>query len=152
MNSLPIRTQPVPKAELVEDLLSDGLEVHLRVSGWSMKPCVRSGSVLRFSAASSPIVGDVVLTRLSNDALVAHRVIQIEGDWIRTKGDACRTPDAPIRSSQVLGSAVRLEGRAVSLPMRNRFVRRLGLALNRFYPMLVLAYRSLVPREGRSLR
>lgn len=150
MNSLPVRTQPVPKAELVEGLLRDGLEVRLHVLGGSMKPCVRPGSVLRFSAASSPTVGDVVLTRLSNDALVAHRVIAVEGSWIRTKGDACRAPDAPVPSSRVLGSAVRLEGRAVSIPLRNRFVRRLGLVLNRFYPMVVLWYRSLVPRDGRS--
>jgi hypothetical protein len=152
MSSPPFRNQLVPTAELVEDLLRGGHDVRLRVSGWSMKPCVRSGAVLRFSAAGSPpVVGDVVLARLSNDALVAHRVVGIESGWVRTKGDACRTADAPVPESRVLGSAVRLEGRAVSLPMRNLFVRRLGLALNRFYPMLVLAYRSLAPREGSSL-
>jgi hypothetical protein len=151
MSSLPIRTQTVPTAVLVEDLLRDGHDVRLRVSGWSMKPCVRAGAVLTFSAASPPRLGDVVLARLSNDALVAHRVIGIEGGWVRTKGDACRTPDAPVPSSSVLGSAVRLEGGAVSIPIRNRVARGVGLALNRLYPMLVLAYRSLVPREGSSL-
>jgi hypothetical protein len=141
---------PLPAAELVENLLGEGLEVRLQVSGSSMKPFVRSGSILRFSAAPRPCVGDVVLTRHPNDALVAHRVIAIEGDWILTKGDSCGAADAPVPKRQVLGSALRLERGRFSLPMRNPLVRCLGLALNRIYPVLVLAYRSLVPRKRSS--
>jgi hypothetical protein len=113
-----------------------------------MKPLVPSGSVLRFSPNGAPAVGDVVLARLPNDCLVAHRVIALEADWIWTKGDACRTADGPIPRERVIARAVRLEGR-VPLPLSTYWMRALGLVLNRFYPRLVAGYRAVVPRRVR---
>src|SRR3990172_9376566 len=103
------RGLPAPTAELLTWLLREGLDVRLRLSGWSMKPLVPSGSVLRFSGSGEPldiVLGDVVLARLSNDALVAHRVIALDSDRIWAKGDACRTADGPLpRGSVKIGRA-----------------------------------------------
>ncbi len=142
------RSLPARTAELLTGLLREGLDVRLRLSGWSMKPLVPSGSVLRFSGSGEPLIGDVVLALLPNDALVAHRVIALDSDWIWTKGDACRTADGPIPRGCVIARAVRLEGR-ISLPLSNVWMRALGLVVNRLYPRLVGGFRVLVPRPER---
>jgi hypothetical protein len=138
----------VPKAELLASLFREGLEVRLRLSGWSMKPLVPSGSVLRFSASGEPSIGDIVLARLANDRLVAHRVVALDSDRIWTKGDACMTKDGPVSRESVLARAVRLEG-SVPLQLSNVWMRALGLVVNRLYPRLVAGYRVLVPRPVR---
>ena len=122
-----------------------------------MKPLVPSGSVLRFrgfSGSGEPrdiVLGDVVLTRLANNALVAHRVIALDSERIWTKGDACRTPDGPLPRESVIARAVRLEGR-ISLPLSSVWMRALGLVVNRLYPRLVGGFRALVrgPMRGES--
>ncbi len=132
-------------AELLASFLREGIDVRLRLSGWSMKPLVPSGSLVRFSPAAQASIGDVVLARLPNDALVAHRIIAVDADRIWTKGDACRTPDGPIPRACVIGRAVSREG-FLSLPLSNVWMRSIGLLVNHLYPRLVAAYRRLVPR------
>ena len=143
------RSLPAPTAELLTWLLREGFEVRIRLSGWSMKPLVPSGSVLRFSRSGEPSIGDVVLARLPNAALVAHRVVALDGDRVWTKGDACRVADGPLTRENILGRAVFLEG-AISIPLANVWMRSLGLALNRLYPPLVVVYRGLFPRRAES--
>lgn len=148
MSSPASRSLSFSSAELISALLEDGLEVRVRLTGWSMKPLVPSGSVLGFSAKGEPSIGDVVLARLKNNALVAHRVVALDSDRIWTKGDACRTADGPISRESVIARAVRLEGR-ISLPLSNVWMRALGLVVNRLYPRLVGGFRVLVPRTVR---
>jgi hypothetical protein len=112
-----------------------------------MKPLVPSGSVLRFSASGEPSIGDVVLARLENDALVAHRVVALDSEWIWTKGDACRIADGPLPRNRVIARAVRREG-TIPLPLSNLWMRLLGLTVNRLYPPFVAGYRVLVPRTA----
>jgi hypothetical protein len=130
--------------DLLSSFLRDGLDVRLRLRGWSMKPLVPSGSLVRFSPLravdEAPSIGDVVLARLSNDALVAHRVVAIDAERIWTKGDACRTADGPLPRESVIARAVRREG-LVSLPLSNGLMRTLGMVVNRLYPRLVAALR-----------
>jgi hypothetical protein len=142
------RSLPVRTVELLTGLLREGLDVRLRLSGWSMKPLVPSGSVLRFSTRGEPSIGDIVLARLPNDALVAHRVVALDSDRIWTKGDACRTADGPLSRESVIARAVRLEGR-ISLPLSNVWMRAFGLVVNGLYPRMVAGYRALVPRPLR---
>jgi hypothetical protein len=136
---------PAATAEIVTSLLREGLQVRLRLSGWSMKPLVRSGSMIRFEGCGEPAIGDVVLARLPNDALVAHRVVALDGDRVWTKGDACRVSDGPLARENILGRGVRLEG-AISLPLANVWMRSLGLVVNRLYPRFVAFYRGAFPR------
>lgn len=148
MSSPAGRILSIPPAKLAASLLREGLDVRIRLTGWSMKPLVPSGSVLRFSASGEPSIGDVVLARLPNDALLAHRVVALDSDRIWTKGDACRTKDGPLARENVIARAVRLEGR-VPLPLSSFWMRVLGLAVSRLYPRLVAGYRALVPRPSR---
>ena len=131
-------------AELLSSFFRDGMDVRLRLQGWSMKPLVPSGSLVRFSPLlplEAPAIGDVVLARMPNDALLAHRVVAIDAERIWTKGDACRTADGPLPRTSVLARAVRREG-FVPLPLSNAVMRVFGRVVNRFYPLLVAAVRA----------
>ncbi len=137
----------LPIGEILASLLREGLDVNLRLKGWSMKPLVPSGSLVRFSpigVAEGPSLGDVVLARLPNDALVAHRVVAMDSEWIWMKGDACRNGDGPVPRASVIARAVRREG-FISLPLSNAFMRIAGLVVNRLYPRLVAAVHGVCP-------
>jgi Peptidase S24-like len=136
-------------AQVVTALLEDGYDVRLRVSGWSMKPLIRSGAVIRFTPTNDPLPGDVVLIHQVGGALVAHRVVAMDDRWIWTKGDACRTADGPVTRASVIACAVECEG-PVYLPLRGRWMRSAGLLVNRFYPLLVTAYQGVISRKKRS--
>lgn len=150
MISSSARTLSAPAGELVESLLRDGFDVRLRLSGWSMKPLLTSGSVVRFSSPKGVRLGDVVLARHRNGALIAHRVIALDEKTLWTKGDACRTLDAAVPRERVVGRAVVLEGRLpFPLPIGNRAMRLLGLVLNRLVPPLAGGIRILLRRDLR---
>lgn len=131
-------------AELAESLLGSGWTVRLRVSGNSMKPLLRSGSVVRIEPASAlsqgPALGDIVLFRATSDRLVAHRVVEIDrgvdGDRYRTKGDASGEPDDWVERGQLLGRILGIES-LLFLPLCGPAARPLGLFVNRHYPRLV---------------
>ena len=50
-------------------------------------------------------VNDIVLFQDGN-SLVIHRIIEIDGDTVTTKGDANNTADEPIQKSQIKGVLV----------------------------------------------
>lgn len=140
-----------PNAAVLGGLLSDGVDVRVRLTGHSMKPLLRTGSCLRFSTGSSPSVGDIVLLRVAHgcdDKLVAHRVLAVDAQYVWTKGDSSTTPDPPVPHARVLGAAAALEIRGrIAIPLRNAPMRSLGLVLSAWYPGLVRAYRRVVPRK-----
>lgn len=143
-----------PNAEILTAFLEDGVDVRVRLSGFSMKPLMRSGSVLRFSARGTPRVGDVVLLSfpggesMRHVKLVAHRVLALDDDYVWTKGDSSGTPDPPVPWSRVLASATTLETRGgFAIPLSNAPMRALGLLMSSLYPRLVRAYRTLWPRK-----
>lgn len=111
-----------------------------------MKPFVASDSIVRFAPSVGPAVGDIVLARCPDDSLVAHRVIAIDDRNVWTKGDACRTADAPLSRDQILGAAV--EVRRLPFSPRSALLRWAGLVVNRCYPGLVVLYRGFRPRRA----
>jgi hypothetical protein len=139
-------SQDLPTAELVASLLRDGLDVQLRLSGWSMKPLFRPGCLVRFSARATPRVGDIALVRYPNDQLVAHRVVALDATRVQTKGDSCLSPEGPVPHSSVIACAISLRG-TLALPLRNVFMRRVGLLVTRLYPTMVRGLRRVLPRK-----
>jgi len=143
--------------EILTAFLEDGVDIRVRLSGFSMKPLMRSGSVLRFSACGTPRVGDIVLLCFPNGAptrpieqvkLVAHRVLALDDEHVWTKGDSSGTPDPPVPRSRVLASATTLEtGGAIAIPLKNAPMRALGLLMSSWYPRLARAYRTVWPRK-----
>jgi signal peptidase len=85
------------------------LQAHERVYSvrtGSMTPYLRPGDAIVVRAAGAYHVGDVVTFRPApgSSAVVTHRIVSVNGDVIRTKGDANRTQDTwSISSRQIVG-------------------------------------------------
>ena len=104
---------------LLHQLLAEGLAVELHVSGESMSPFIRSGDLLTVSPRGDDPVrrGDVVAFLAGRCSLVIHRVVALDGESVRTRGDAMRRGDGPVPMSEVLGhvSGILRRGRPVRL-------------------------------------
>lgn len=101
---------------LLRDLLSQGLDVRVRVSGASMKPFLRGGEALtiRRVAASAVRVGDIVLVDRggAGDPRI-HRVVSVGAKdgarQITTKGDGLVAGDGVTTARDLLGRVVSIE-------------------------------------------
>lgn len=91
-------------ANVIVDLLSRGHSVRFQARGDSMHPIIRNDDYLQVEPhdASTITRGDVVLT-LSERGLTVHRVVDIDGDVIVTRGDNAAAPDAALHTSRILG-------------------------------------------------
>lgn len=150
--------------ELATELLAEGLDVALRVTGSSMSPFLRSGDVVTVVpvATQEPQTGDIVV-RQHGLRLLVHRLIAIETPVIetgvietpaietrwQTRGDAVAWPDRAVEGDELLGVVIGVEPAGA--------VRRFGLGPGRrliawlsarglLLPLLVpvrMVYRSL---------
>jgi signal peptidase len=69
-----------------------------------MKPAINMGDMVIAGPAGGVKTGDIV-TYESDDVLITHRVLSIEGDTLITKGDANEDPDpGRVQLSQVKSS------------------------------------------------
>lgn len=122
-----------------------------------MKPLIRSGSLLRIAPLShgpsggDPTLGDIVLLAAPSGRLVAHRIIAIDGDAYRTKGDSSGEPDGRVERHQLLGKVLGIES-LIFLPLDGPRARRIGLWINRYYPRLVRWKAAIRARSGRAPR
>lgn len=74
--------------ELVDDALSRGEEVTLRVRGNSMRPTLRHDrDCVRLVSGVNYDVGSVVLARVAGIGHVLHRVVAIDGERVTLCGD-----------------------------------------------------------------
>jgi hypothetical protein len=134
--------------ELAASLLKCGWSIRLRVSGWSMKPLLKSGCLLRVAPLQeTPQVGEIVLCRTKAERLVSHRVVAVSAGSMRTKGDACSQADGLVEPSQILGRVIAVE-KPVFIPLTGRAARWTGKFLSRFYPKLVKMKMSVL--EGKA--
>jgi signal peptidase len=81
----------------------------LTITGKSMEPTITENDLI-VVAPSNYKVGDVITYWHEVEGkryLFTHRIIEIDGDTIRTKGDALEKPDNyVIKKSQVIGKVV----------------------------------------------
>ncbi len=82
----------------------------LNVQTNSMRPAFQHGDalILRRATSESLHPGMVVSYRSSRNPneLVTHRVVQIDGDAFRTKGDALQVSDPTVRNSLLVGRVI----------------------------------------------
>ena len=71
----------------------------------SMESRLSADDLVIIKATDSYNVNDIVLFQDGN-SLVIHRIIEIDGDTVTTKGDANNTADEPINKSQIKGVLV----------------------------------------------
>lgn len=144
--------QTEPSRHLAESLLRSGWTLSLRVSGSSMRPLLRSGTLLRIAPSSEPpSVGDIAFFRTASGRFVAHRVLACDDSRVWTKGDSSGQADGPVEVSDVLGRVLGID-EPFFVPLTGRVARRIGLVLNRYYPKLVQLksnLRRFLPRAPR---
>ena len=81
-----------------------GIGATVVLSG-SMEPEFSAGALLIVAEAKDLEVGDVVVFQ-DGSMSVTHRIIDINGDSVITKGDANNTADAPMAIQQIKGEVI----------------------------------------------
>jgi hypothetical protein len=93
-------------ARLIRDALGAGGELWVSGSGGSMYPTIRDADpVLLAPLARRVRRGQVVLVPLG-PRLMLHRVVDVQGDIVLTRGDARQRNDAPVPRRDVFARAV----------------------------------------------
>jgi hypothetical protein len=134
--------------QLVAKALRGGHEVHLRVTGTSMLPAVRSGDILCVRPSVTAEFGEIVLFA-RDGRFFAHRVIarhdSNDGLQLLTRGDALATTDMPVRVVELLGTVTAISRRGRCVPVHidgtSRWVRAASLAIRSVPLLAALAVR-----------
>ena len=93
-------------ARLIRDAVAAGGEMWVRGSGGSMHPTIRHADPVLVAPVSQPVRrGEVVLVPLG-PRLMLHRVIDVQGDIVLTRGDARQRNDAPAGRQEVVARAL----------------------------------------------
>lgn len=71
----------------------------------SMSPTIEVGDIIIIKIGDEIKENDII-TYKQDDVLITHRIEQIDGDTIITKGDYNNIQDEPIERNQVIGKAV----------------------------------------------
>lgn len=105
-------TQPnIEKMAFFSDMLEDGYDLRLRVTGTSMAPFLETGSYVTIS--KSPIcdlkIGDIIFCRCGDGSYKLHRLIAMENEMLITQGDALYLPDQPFEKKDYQGKVIRIE-------------------------------------------
>ena len=136
----------VDAEDVIADLLARGHAVRFRATGHSMHPIIRCDEYLLVEPRSRILRGDVVLMRAER-GLTAHRVIDVAGGMVTTRGDNAPGPDPTIEMARVLGVVTHAERNG---NMR-RIVRLSGFAL-RVLRLMGRLFCSLSRAQTRDLR
>ena len=73
----------------------------------SMSPTIEVGDIIIIKIGDEIKKNDII-TYKQDDVLITHRIEQIDGDTIITKGDYNNIQDEPIERSQVIGKVVHI--------------------------------------------
>ena len=126
---------------LFEDILRNGTDLRVRVTGRSMTPFLKGGEVLtiRQMPCSSLRKGDLILFRNAYDTPVLHRILNkrktVDGTFsFITKGDALMAFDEEIHEDSVLGKVLRIErpllsGKTGHIDMNSLFYRCVNFSI-----------------------
>ncbi len=93
------------------DLLAGGMSVEIPVTGESMSPLIRGSDVVTLAPVLGRDVrlGDVVAFPRPDGRLVIHRVVALEGDRLRTRGDAVAAADAWMDRQSLIGRVEKVD-------------------------------------------
>ncbi|HEY2374959.1 MAG TPA: S24/S26 family peptidase [Gemmatimonadaceae bacterium] len=93
-------------ARLIRDAVAAGGEMWVSGSGGSMHPTIRHLDPVLVAPVTRRVRrGDVVLVPLG-PRLMLHRVVDVRGDIVLTRGDARQRNDAPVGRKEVVARAL----------------------------------------------
>src|SRR3989475_3669499 len=96
------------KCDLAADVIRRFGVLRLRVSGFSMLPSIWPGDIACVSRVAAYRPGDVVLFSRKG-RLFVHRVVEMSGGAVVTRGDSMLDVDPPVALSDVLGRVEAIE-------------------------------------------
>lgn len=113
--------------ELVAEIAKRFGEARFRAIGASMMPTIRPGDILTIQSDGAECLnpGQIVLFQ-RDGSLVAHRILEIAGEQVRTRGDSVGNADTPITKSEIVGRVVSVTRRGRSVPFHPGFWRGAG--------------------------
>ena len=99
------------KYDLASEVLQRFGQLRLRVTGASMLPAIWPGDVvtIRSSRLSDVSPGDLVLFHRDRRFFV-HRVLEVCGNSLLTRGDSVLGPDPPVSPDELLGRVISITG------------------------------------------
>jgi len=89
--------------------------------GWSMYPSILDGDLVLLKKTQFN-AGDVISYRNACGANIMHRVVELRGDMVVTKGDNSTGRDEPISVENVIGVSIAIQRGGKLLPVRRRCV------------------------------
>ena len=96
------------KCDLAADVIRRFGALRLRVNGFSMLPSIWPGDIACVSRVAAYRPGDVVLFSRKG-RLFVHRVVEMSGGAVVTRGDSMLDADPPVALSDVLGRVESIE-------------------------------------------
>jgi hypothetical protein len=126
----PLRLERDDMVSLVREVAREGGALRVRAPGGSMLPSIPRGALVRIRGVSDSGItrGDVVLALTADGEPVLHRVIAVEGQTLRLRGDAALSEDPPVPLSRIIGIATHVAHDGVERELSRRPPRSLSVA------------------------
>lgn len=89
------------------------------ITSGSMWPVLKKGDLVLIKGVKDKEdikVGDIVVYR-NLKGFTIHRVAEINGDEVRTKGDANSVYDTPIKFEEIVGRTLSFNGKPIKVPL-----------------------------------
>jgi signal peptidase I len=80
----------------------------LQVESGSMEPTISTSDVVLVRLDNSNVQKDDIISYVSENSIITHRVIYVDGDKYTCKGDANNTIDSTITKSMIIGEVVKI--------------------------------------------
>ena len=80
----------------------------LQVESGSMEPTISTSDVILVKLDNNNVQKDDIISYISEDSIITHRVLFIDGDKYTCKGDANNTIDTTITKSMIIGEVVKI--------------------------------------------
>ncbi len=102
---------PLQPMKLFSELLEDGYELRLQVTGASMLPFLEAGSYVTLCRipVSKLRIGDIIFFQCDDGSFKLHRLIRVKNKKFITKGDALRAFDPLFSKDDYKGKVIRIE-------------------------------------------
>lgn len=135
---------------VIKNLIKEGKGVRITVTGNSMYPFLRDKKdsvVLYKTSMESVKIGDIILVRRQEGDYVLHRVIRKGKQALYLLGDAQKSKEGPIYSSQILAKAEVIYRGERELAVDGWFIRILSLLWT-----LVIPFRKIIMKGYHKVR
>lgn len=144
LTAMKLKIDTIEYISNIKELIEDGQDVAITVSGWSMTPFLRNqrDRVLLRKPTDALKVDDIVFYQRKSGMYVLHRIYKVKNDGYYMMGDSQVEVEGPIGADAVFAIVTEIErnGRWISA---ESFAWKFFSSLWRIlYPLRKLAYRA----------